>query len=70
MFADKPMAVDTKGFEQLKLAFTEAQKKGVQLYDIMTERFEVTTQLQRAFSLEPELFGNLEKGTPEDPSVT
>jgi len=70
VFADKPMAVDTKGFEQLKLAFTEAKKKGVQLYDIMTERFEVTTQLQRAFSLEPELFGNLEKGTPEDPSVT
>jgi predicted dehydrogenase len=70
VFADKPMAVDTKGFEQLKLAFTEAKKKGVQLYDIMTERFEITTQLQRAFSMETELFGNLEKGTPEDPSVT
>jgi predicted dehydrogenase len=70
VFADKPMAVDTKGFEQLKLAFTEAKKKGVQLYDIMTERFEITTQLQRAFSMEPELFGSLEKGTPEDPSVT
>jgi predicted dehydrogenase len=70
VFADKPMAVDTKGFEQLKLAFTEAKKKGVQLYDIMTERFEITTQLQRAFSMEPELFGTLEKGTPKDPSVT
>jgi predicted dehydrogenase len=70
VFADKPMAVDTKGFEQLKLAFTEAKKKGVQLYDIMTERFEITTQLQRAFSMEPELFGTLEKGTPENPSVT
>ena len=70
VFADKPMAVDTKGFEQLKLAFTEAKKKGVQLYDIMTERFEITTQLQRAFSMEPELFGTLEKGTPDDPSVT
>ena len=70
VFADKPMAVDTKGFEQLKLAFTEAKKNGVQLYDIMTERFEITTQLQRAFSMEPELFGTLEKGTPEDPSVT
>lgn len=70
VFADKPMAVDTKGFEQLKLAFGEAKKKNVQLYDIMTERFEITTQLQRAFSMEPELFGTLEKGTPEDPSVT
>jgi predicted dehydrogenase len=70
VFADKPMAVDTKGFEQLKLAFTEAKKNGVQLYDIMTERFEITTQLQRAFSLDTEFFGTLEKGTPEDPSVT
>ncbi len=70
VFADKPMAVDTKGFEQLKLAFNEAKKKGVQLYDIMTERFEITTQLQRAFSLDTEFFGTLEKGTPEDPSVT
>ena len=70
VFADKPMAVDTKGFEQLKLAFIEAKKKGVQLYDIMTERFEITTQLQRAFSLDTEFFGTLEKGTPEDPSVT
>jgi predicted dehydrogenase len=70
VFADKPMAVDTKGFEQLKLAFTEAKKNGVQLYDIMTERFEITTQLQRAFSMDPTLFGTLEKGTPEDPSVT
>lgn len=70
VFADKPMAVDTKGFEQLKLAFTEAKKKGVQLYDIMTERFEITTQLQRAFSMDPALFGTLEKGTAEDPSVT
>jgi predicted dehydrogenase len=70
VFADKPMAVDTKGFEQLKLAFTEAKKNGVQLYDIMTERFEITTQLQRAFSMEPDLFGTLEKGTPQDPSVT
>ena len=70
VFADKPMAVDSKGFEQLKLAFTEAKKKGVQLYDIMTERFEITTQLQRAFSMDQALFGTLEKGTPEDPSVT
>ena len=70
VFADKPMAVDTKGFEQLKLAFNEAKKKGVQLYDIMTERFEITTQLQRAFSLDTEFFGTLERGTPEDPSVT
>jgi predicted dehydrogenase len=70
VFADKPMAIDSKGFQKLKTAFAEAQKSGLQLYDIMTERYEITTMLQRAFSMEPELFGTLEKGTPEDPSVT
>lgn len=70
VFADKPMAIDSKGFKKLQTAFTTAQKKGLQLYDIMTERYEITTMLQRAFSMEPELFGTLEKGTAEDPSVT
>jgi predicted dehydrogenase len=70
VFADKPMAIDSKGFEKLKTAFAEAEKKKVLLYDIMTERYEITTMLQRAFSMQPNLFGTLEKGTPEDPSVT
>jgi len=70
VFADKPMAIDSKGFKKLQTAFTTAQKNGLQLYDIMTERYEITTMLQRAFSMEPELFGTLEKGTAEDPSVT
>lgn len=70
VFADKPMAINSKGFDQLKTAFAEAEKNKVMLYDIMTERYEITTMLQRAFSMQPALFGTLEKGTPEDPSVT
>lgn len=70
VFADKPMAIDSKGFQKLQTAFAAANKKGLQLYDIMTERYEITTMLQRAFSMQPELFGTLEKGTAEDPSVT
>ena len=38
------------------------------LYDIMTERFEITTMLQRALSQQRELFGTLEQGTPDNPS--
>jgi predicted dehydrogenase len=70
VFADKPMAIDSKGFQKLQTAFAEAKKNGLQLYDIMTERNEITTMLQRAFSMQPELFGTLEKGTAEDPAVT
>ena len=69
VFADKPMAINTQNFEILKQAFEIAQQKGLLLYDIMTERFEITTMLQREFSLLPEVFGNLENGTPENPAV-
>lgn len=70
VFADKPMAIDSKSFEELKNAFSAAEKKKLLLYDIMTERFEITTMLQKEFSLIPEVFGTLEKGSPENPAVT
>ena len=70
VFADKPMVIDETGFKLLKSSFSEAKKKNVQLYDIMTERYEITTMLQKAFSMEKELFGELDKGTPENPAVT
>jgi predicted dehydrogenase len=69
VFADKPMAIDGKGFEQLKRAFDAAQKNNLVLFDIMTERYEITTILQRELSMIPEIFGTLEKGTANDPSV-
>ena len=70
VFSDKPMAINTEGFEKLKKAFQTAASKKVLLYDIMTERYEITTILQRALSMQPDLFGQLEKGTPENPAVT
>ncbi len=70
VFADKPMVINEKGFNQLKAAFETAKKNKVLLYDIMTERYEITTILQRAFSMQPELFGMLQKGTVEEPAVT
>lgn len=70
VFADKPMAINKKSFELLKEAFVAAKQKNLLLYDIMTERFEITTMLQREFSTLPEVFGTLQPGTPEDPAVT
>ncbi|MDE3251384.1 MAG: Gfo/Idh/MocA family oxidoreductase, partial [Bacteroidota bacterium] len=70
VFADKPMAINEKGFEELKQAFEAAKRNKVLLYDIMTERYEITTILQREMSMQPELFGELQKGTAEDPAVT
>ncbi len=70
VLSDKPMAINAVAFEQLKDAFRLAQEKGVLLYDIMTERNEITTIMQKEFSLLPEVFGTLEKGTLENPAVT
>ncbi|MDR6561928.1 MULTISPECIES: putative oxidoreductase C-terminal domain-containing protein [unclassified Arcicella] len=68
--ADKPMIIDAKDFTRLKATFSNAAKKKVLLYDIMTERYEISTMLQRAFSGIPDVFGTLEKGTPDNPAVT
>ena len=70
VLADKPMAINIQNFEVLKQAFASAEQNDVLLYDIMTERFEITTLLQKEFSLLPEVFGTLEKGTPDQPAVT
>ncbi|HZX74740.1 MAG TPA: putative oxidoreductase C-terminal domain-containing protein [Cyclobacteriaceae bacterium] len=70
VLADKPMVIDRKGFDQLQQAFEEAAKRKLLLYDIMTERFEITTILQRELSMMPEVFGDLEKGTAENPAIT
>ncbi len=70
VLADKPMVIDARHFDELKSAFATAAKKKVLLYDIMTERSEITTLLQREFSQRPALFGLLEKGTPDNPAVT
>jgi predicted dehydrogenase len=70
VLADKPMVIDADGFEKLKQAFDIAAKNKVLLYDIMTERFEITTVLQKELSMIPEIFGTLEKGTADNPAIT
>lgn len=69
VLADKPMAIDDNGFNLLKEAFASAEQNNVLLYDIMTERYEITNTLQRELALIDDIFGELQKGTPEDPAV-
>jgi predicted dehydrogenase len=70
IFADKPMAIDTEGFALLEEAFKSAGANDVLLYDIMTERHEITTIIQRELSKIPDVFGVLKDGTAEEPSIT
>jgi predicted dehydrogenase len=69
VLADKPMAINPPGFDLLRRTLQRAVAKKVLLYDIMTERYEVTSILQRELARSPEVFGSLEAGTDEQPSV-
>jgi len=69
VLADKPMVITADQFPVLEDAFSIAQQKGVLLYDIMTERFSVTTILQRELSMIPEIFGKLDSGSTEKPAI-
>ena len=69
VLADKPMAINMEDFKTLQECFEIARRKGVLLYDIMTERFEITTILQKEFSLIPGVYGEQQAGTPDDPGI-
>ncbi|MHC4617760.1 MAG: putative oxidoreductase C-terminal domain-containing protein [Planctomycetota bacterium] len=69
VLADKPMCISTDGFTLLAEAFASAEKTGVLLYDIMTERSEITTILQKELAHNGDVFGELDAGTADDPAV-
>jgi predicted dehydrogenase len=70
VLADKPMCIDAAGFEKLKASFEMAERKHVLLYDVMTERYEITTILQKALVNDRAVFGQLVKGSIDEPAVT
>jgi predicted dehydrogenase len=70
VFADKPMIISPEDFPGLEEAFKVAGEKGVLLYDIMTERYEVTTILQKLLSLKEDIFGTLSTGAQDEPAVS
>ncbi|MCL6295956.1 putative oxidoreductase C-terminal domain-containing protein [Jejuia spongiicola] len=70
VYADKPMVINPEGFKVLENIFKTAAEKGLLVYDIMTERFEITTILQRELSMNTSVFGTLVDGTPEKPAIT
>jgi predicted dehydrogenase len=70
VLSDKPMAITPDDLKLLEEAYRVAGEKKLLLLDIMTERHEITTMLQKELSRFPGVFGDLDKGTPENPAVT
>lgn len=69
VLADKPWILRSVDLPRVAAALDEADAKGVIAYDIMTERYEVTSMLHRELVNSPEVFGTMELGTPEAPAV-
>lgn len=69
VLADKPMVITPSEFPKLEQAFSIAAEKGVKLYDIMTERFEITNMLEKELMNNPEVFGALLPGSADDPAI-
>ncbi|HEY0715517.1 MAG TPA: putative oxidoreductase C-terminal domain-containing protein, partial [Polyangia bacterium] len=66
---DKPWVLRSEDLPKLKATLDLAEKKGRVAYDMMTERFEITTILQKALVNDPAVFGAVDPGTPENPGV-
>lgn len=69
VLADKPMAISAADFEALKKSFAAAKRNHVLLYDIMTERYEITNMLQKELLQLSDVFGTLKQGTAGNPAV-
>ena len=70
VLSDKPMAITATDYMKLCDAAAVAKAEGRLFGDIMTERNEITTILQRELSRRGGVYGRQEVGTPDDPAVT
>lgn len=69
VLADKPWIIRATDLPKLADALETADRNGVVAYDIMTERHEITSILQRALIQDVDIFGELIPGTPSEPGV-
>lgn len=69
VLSDKPMIIHPNQFSTLVTALERADEQGLVVNDMMTERHEITSILQKELSQIEELFGNMVPGSPEEPAI-
>jgi predicted dehydrogenase len=70
VLVDKPWIIRSADLPKLERALDQADSKRLVAYDIMTERFEITSILQRELVNDEDLFGKLETGSDSAPAIT
>ena len=66
---DKPWILGSADLPKLREVMAASEANGRVAYDMMTERFEVTTQLQKELIQDPAVFGKVLNGTAAEPAV-
>jgi predicted dehydrogenase len=69
VLADKPWILRGADMSSLDAALATADTRRLAAYDIMTERFEITSVLQRALVNDRTVLGQPVAGTPDEPGV-
>jgi predicted dehydrogenase len=70
VLADKPWIITSAEMPKLERALDEAEARGLVAYDIMTERNEITSILQRELVNDEAVFGKLIAGTEAEPGIS
>ena len=70
VLADKPWIIDRGDLPALEAALETADAKGLVAYDMMTERYEISTILQKELVQAPAVFGDALPGSDAEPGVT
>ncbi len=69
LLVDKPWIIRAEDHERLVNVLRTAEAKGLIAYDIMTERNEIASMIQRELIQDGAIYGEHVQGTPEEPGV-
>ena len=69
VLADKPWVLRPDDLPKLDAALAQAEERQLVAYDVMTERHEITSILQRELLQDEAIFGTIQAGSPEEPGV-
>ena len=70
VLADKPWIIEARDLPKLERALALSDERGLVAYDMMTERYEITSELQRELASDRDIFGELETGSEGDPAIS
>ena len=70
VLGDKPWIIRSADLPKAERALDEAQAKHLVAYDIMTERYEIASILQRELVKDADVFGKLLAGSDSEPGIS